>query len=112
MQVNVRLSKVEVERALASWIADHVAPAGAPRPKAGSTRVSFVTNDKASIAEFYMAPRPEGSDDLGYYVYVRNPQTFNPQFASRFGTQRPDFVVRRDGKTVAELYRVPQRGPS
>lgn len=79
---------------------------------------SFLTNDKGSIAEFYMAPRDEGADRLGYYIHVRHPQSFNPKVAPGriavwVDTHRPEFTVRRDGKIVAEVYRLPvERGPS
>jgi len=80
--------------------------------------VSFLTNDKGSIAEFYMAGYSEGSESLGYYIHVRHPQSFNPgvapgRIAAWVDTHRPEFIVRREGKTVAELYRLPDaRGPS
>ncbi len=87
-------------------------------PRRGS--VSFLTNDKGSIAEFYMADYDESPEDLGYYIHVRHPQSFNPNIAdgrvARWArTHRPEFTVRRDGKIVAELYSVPERwgrGPS
>jgi 4-amino-4-deoxy-L-arabinose transferase-like glycosyltransferase len=78
----------------------------------GDGNPSFLTNDKGSIAEFYMAGYDEDADDLGYYIHVRHPQSFNPRVpAGRIGawvsTHRPDFVVRRDGVTIAELYDIP-----
>lgn len=81
------------------------------QPEAG--RPSFLTNDKGSIAEFYMAGYDEGADELGYYIHVRHPQSFNPRVPTgRIGawvsTHRPELVVRRDGAIVAELYRLPQ----
>jgi hypothetical protein len=81
------------------------------RPAAGDP--SFLTNDKGSIAEFYMAGYDESADELGYYVHVRYPQSFNPRvpsgrIADWVSTHRPDFVVRRDGVVIAELYDIPQ----
>ena len=81
---------------------------------------SFRTNDKGSIAEFYMARYDESDDNLGYYIHVRHPQSFNPnQVAGRAAAwaraHRPEFTVRRHGEIVAELYAVPERwgrGPS
>jgi 4-amino-4-deoxy-L-arabinose transferase-like glycosyltransferase len=75
---------------------------------------SFLTNDKGSIAAFYMADYHEDADNLGYYIHVRHPQSFNPRVApgrvaSWVGTHRPDFVVRRNGTTVTELYDIPVR---
>ena len=90
-------------RAIAAHLAD--------RPGTGDP--SFVTNDKGSIAEFYLADHPEGSERLGYYIHVRRPQSFNAQvppgrISAWVASHRPDFVVRHDGTVVAELYRLPQ----
>jgi len=76
--------------------------------------VSFLTNDKGSIAEFYMADYSEGPEALGYYIHVRHPQSFNPNITDGrvetwARTHRPEFTVRREGKVVAELYSVPER---
>jgi len=73
---------------------------------------SYITNDKDSITEFYMADYPEGPEQLGYYIHVRHPQSFDPRvpagrIAAWVGTHRPDFVVRRDRVIVAELYELP-----
>jgi len=81
---------------------------------------SFLTNDKGSIAEFYMARYDESDEHLGYYIYVRHPQSFNPSMTSGLPTRwaqshRPEFTVREDGRIVAELYAIPERwgrGPS
>lgn len=75
---------------------------------------SYITNDKGSIAEFYLAQYPEGPEQLGYYIHVRHPQSFTPRvppgrIASWVSTHRPDFVVRRDGVIVAELYYLPKQ---
>jgi 4-amino-4-deoxy-L-arabinose transferase-like glycosyltransferase len=80
----------------------------------GDDNPSFLTNDKGSIAEFYMAGYDEGPEDLGYYIHVRHPQSFNPRItdervATWARTHRPDFTVRRDGMTIAELYDIPQQ---
>ncbi|HJR88867.1 MAG TPA: glycosyltransferase family 39 protein [Aeromicrobium sp.] len=79
-------------------------------PDRGET--SFLTNDKGSIAEFYMAGYDESPEELGYYVHVRQPQSFHPnplagRIASWVDTHRPVYVVRRDGVVVAELYELP-----
>lgn len=81
--------------------------------QAGDGKPSFLTNDKDSIAEFYMAGHDEDAEDLGYYIHVRHPQSFNPRVPpgridTWVSTHRPDFVVRRDGVTIAELYDIPQ----
>jgi 4-amino-4-deoxy-L-arabinose transferase-like glycosyltransferase len=86
-------------------------------PDRGDT--SFLTNDKGSIAEFYMAGYDEGPEDLGFYIHVRHPQSFNPDIAAGpiadwTRTHRPAFSVRREGQLVAELYEFPEgwaRGP-
>ena len=80
------------------------------QPQSGDP--SFITNDKNSIAEFYMAGYSEGPERLGYYIHVRHPQSFSPgvpagRIASWVDTHRPAYVVRRDGSVVAELYVLP-----
>lgn len=72
------------------------------------------SNDKSAIQNFYTYPCPRDEDGADVYVWVHRPQSWNP--AKREGrvtnwtaTHDPDFVVKRHGSAVSEVYVIKAR---
>lgn len=74
----------------------------------------YATNDKDTIAVFYMSPNEDASrDEIGYFVWVNDPQSFDTEkpdgrVAQWMAEHKPNLTVRRRGVVAAEVYKIPE----
>lgn len=70
------------------------------------------SNDKSPISKFYTDPCPRDEENADVYIWVHRPQSWNPEkrrgrVADWSATHEPDFVVKRHGKVVSEVFVIP-----
>jgi len=75
-------------------------------------RTNYLTNEKNSIAEYYLPPIPR-SDDPEIYIQIINPQSFKARLANekvRYWTKfyPPDKVYKNRERVVTEIYLLPK----
>lgn len=79
-----------------------------------TTKRIYATNDKDTIATFYMSPNEDGDrDEIGYFVWVNEPQSFDYErptgrVARWMETHEPNLTVKRRDKVAAEVYKIPE----
>jgi len=78
------------------------------------TKRIYATNDKDTIAVFYMSPNEDGDrDEVGWFVWVNDPQSFDYErptgrVARWMKTHEPNLTVTRRGEVASELYKIPE----
>jgi hypothetical protein len=78
------------------------------------TKRIYATNDKDSIAVFYMSPNEDGDrDEIGYFVWVNDPQSFDSErptgrVARWMKSHEPNLTIDRRGKVASEVYKIPE----
>jgi hypothetical protein len=78
------------------------------------TKRVYATNDKDTIAVFYMSPNEDGDrDEVGWFIWVNDPQSFDYErptgrVARWMKTHEPNLAVTRRGKIASELYKIPE----
>jgi 4-amino-4-deoxy-L-arabinose transferase-like glycosyltransferase len=78
------------------------------------TKRIYATNDKDTIAVFYLSPNEDGDrDEIGYFVWVNDPQSFDSErptgrVARWMRTHKPNLTVERRGKVASEVYKIPE----
>jgi predicted membrane-bound mannosyltransferase len=82
--------------------------------RADRTKRIYATNDKDSIAVFYMSPNKDGDrDEIGYFVWVNDPQSFDTEkptgrVARWMKSHKPNLTIHRRGAVAAEVYKIPE----
>lgn len=68
----------------------------------------YTTNERDSIARYYLAPSVKNGPKAGYYVFIKGPQSFTDVMSTRPGAwaefNEPVFVKERNGQILSELY--------
>ena len=72
---------------------------------------AYTTNERKSIARYYVGLE-KGSDKAGFYVHVKNPQSFTNEITSEkaaYWTQHyePIHTLTRDGRDFVRIYIMP-----
>lgn len=69
---------------------------------------AYSTNERQSIARFHIS-LPKDSDKAGFYVYIKNPQSFTDEILSEkpdywADKYPPDYTFSRNGDTLSRVY--------
>lgn len=78
--------------------------------KANAKSQFYTTNERVSISRYHVALEKAG-EKVGYYVYIKNPQTFtneitNTRISSWMQTNPPVVQYKNKNRTVSEIYLV------
>lgn len=78
--------------------------------RSGEKALYYTTNERVSIARFHIDLEKDG-EKAGYYVYIRNPQTFtnevtNKRISDWMTSNRPVAEFSNEGKVVSQIYLV------
>ena len=71
----------------------------------------YSTNERESISRYYI-PLNKSSEKAGYFVLIRNPQSFNETVTNLrvktwIDNNLPVFTVSKSGKNIVEIYYIP-----